>query len=103
MQSEVSGQCYNVGRGIGTFHQGIERVAASVDWQPAFHSIRTRRIDVCDESNRFAERAEKDLGYQWTIDLEEGMRSLIEWPRFGIERLYWKSNGVVELYEYHSQ
>jgi UDP-glucose 4-epimerase len=23
--------------------------------------------------------AEQDLGYRWTIDLEEGMRSLIDW------------------------
>ena len=25
--------------------------------------------------------AKKDLGFAWTIDLEEGMRSLIEWRR----------------------
>ena len=27
------------------------------------------------------EKAERDLGYKWTIDLEEGMKTLIEWRK----------------------
>ena len=26
-------------------------------------------------------RAERDLGFQWSVDLEDGMRSLIDWRR----------------------
>jgi UDP-glucose 4-epimerase len=81
MQAEVSGECYNVGRGIGTSIGELTglllRLTGSdlqVTYEPAGLSFVTNRIGC-------VEKAKRELGYEWTIDLEEGMRSLIEWRR----------------------
>lgn len=80
MQSDVSG-CYNVGRGIGTTIRELAelliRLSGStqkLEYAPAGQTFVTHRIG-CTKA------AERDLGYKWTVDLEEGMRSLIEWRR----------------------
>lgn len=79
MQSDVSGECYNVGRGIGTTIKQLTelllRLSGSklpIQYEPAGQTFVTNRIGC-------AQKAERDLGFRWTIDLEEGMRSLIEW------------------------
>ncbi|MDL2279107.1 NAD-dependent epimerase/dehydratase family protein [Desulfovibrio sp. OttesenSCG-928-G11] len=79
MQSEVSGKCYNVGRGIGTTINDLTKLLirisgskAEIEYLPAGLTFVTNRIGD-------PVLAEKDLGYKWTIDLEEGMKSLIEW------------------------
>ena len=73
----TSGHCYNVGRGVGTTIKELTelllRLAGSrlpIQYEPAGLTFVTNRIGC-------PLRAERDLGYRWTIDLEEGMRSLI--------------------------
>jgi UDP-glucose 4-epimerase len=81
MQADVVGVNYNVGRGIGTTIRSLTetllRLAGSklkVRYEPAGQTFVTNRIGC-------PKRAEKDLKYRWSVDLEEGLRSLIEWRR----------------------
>jgi len=85
MQAEATGGNYNVGRGIGTsikeLCELILRLTGSslqIDYQPAGETFVTNRIGS-------VEAADRDLGFRWTVDLEEGMRRLIEWRRNNIE------------------
>jgi UDP-glucose 4-epimerase len=78
MQAEVNG-FYNVGRGIGTTINELAELLLRltncrqpIRYAPAGPTFVTHRIGC-------PLRAEKDLGFRWSIDLEEGMRSLIEW------------------------
>lgn len=79
MRSEASGKCYNVGRGIGTTIKALTELllrlknsSLEIQYEPAGQTFVTNRIGS-------TAAAERDLGYRWTIDLEAGMRSLIEW------------------------
>ena len=81
MQADVTGKNYNVGRGIGTSIRELTelllRLTGSdlpIEYLPAGQTFVTNRIG----STRAAER---DLGFRWEVDLEEGMRRLIEWRR----------------------
>ena len=97
MQADISGQCYNVGRGIGTSIKELTelllREAGSdleIQYEPAGQTFVTNRIGC-------AKKAAQDLGYEWTIDLDEGMRSLIDWRRAdqeGLEQKRRKTHGV---------
>ena len=80
MQSEAMG-FYNVGRGIGTTIRELAELLITLSgsnqklqYAPAGPTFVTHRIGC-------TKQAEKNLNYRWTIDLEEGMRSLIEWRR----------------------
>lgn len=79
MQATSRGHCYNVGRGIGTTIRSLSetllRLSNSdleVQFEPSGLTFVTNRIGC-------PEKAKRDLGYEWTIDLEDGLRSLIEW------------------------
>lgn len=79
MKSDVVGKNYNVGRGIGTSIKDLTELLIRLKnsdikptYKPAGLTFVTNRIGC-------PKRAEKDLGFKWTVDLEEGMRSLIEW------------------------
>ena len=79
MQADAGGQCYNVGRGMGTTIKELTelllRLSDSdlpIQYEPAGLTFVTNRIGC-------AQRAEQDLNYRWTIELEDGMRSLIRW------------------------
>jgi UDP-glucose 4-epimerase len=68
-----------VGRGVGTsikeLTQLLLRLTESdleIQYEPAGLTFVTNRIGC-------PKKAEHDLGYKWTIELEEGMKSLIEW------------------------
>lgn len=81
LQSEVSGECYNVGRGIGTsireISESLIRLSGSdaqIQYEPAGQTFVTNRIGTI-------EAAERDLGFRWTVDLDEGLKSLIDWRR----------------------
>jgi UDP-glucose 4-epimerase len=94
MQAEASGECYNVGRGIGTSIKDLTelllRLSDSdlpIEYKDAGLTFVTNRIGC-------PKKAEEDLGFKWTIDLEEGMRSLIEWRRADAEGLESKQLAV---------
>lgn len=85
MRSNASGQCYNVGRGIGTSVKELTELLirlngskAEIQYEPAGQTFVTNRIGS-------VEAAERDLGFRWQIGLEEGMKRLIEWRRADVE------------------
>ncbi len=95
MRAEAAGQCYNVGRGIGTSIRELSelllRLTKSdqpIQFEPAGLTFVTNRVGC-------PKRAEQDLGYRWTIGLEEGMKSLIQWRNQDREALRRKR--VVEF------
>ena len=79
MQSDVTGECYNVGRGIGTSIKELTELLLKltgsklkIKYEPAGQTFVTNRIGSID-------KALKDTKFKWTVDLEEGMKRLIEW------------------------
>ncbi|MGE4094897.1 MAG: NAD-dependent epimerase/dehydratase family protein, partial [Candidatus Binatia bacterium] len=81
MQAAVNGECYNVGRGIGTTIKELAELLLRltgnnlpVEYHPAEQTFVTTRVGS-------TEAAERDLGFHWQVDLEEGMRRLITWRR----------------------
>lgn len=80
LQSDCEFGFYNVGRGIKTSIKELAelllklngREELGIKYEPAGQTFVTNRVG-CTEAAR------KDLGFEWTIDLEEGMRSLIQW------------------------
>jgi UDP-glucose 4-epimerase len=79
MQGDVSGKCYNVGRGVGTSVKELAelllRLTGSVlpvEYQSAGQTFVTNRVGA-------TEAAGHDLGFHWEVGLEEGMRRLIAW------------------------
>jgi len=73
---------FNVGRGVKTSIKELAelllsltgREALGIKYEPAGQTFVTNRVG-CPKA------AERELGYKWTIDLEDGMRSLIEWRK----------------------
>ena len=87
MKSEATGRNYNVGRGIGTSIRELTELLirlsgkeAEIEYLPAGLTFVTNRIGS-------TEAAERDLGFQWTIGLEDGMQRLIDWRRSYIAEL----------------
>ena len=79
MKSDVNGKCYNVGRGIGTTIKALtelllrlKKSKLEIQYEPSGPTFVTNRIGD-------PRAAERDLGFKWTIDLEDGMKSLIAW------------------------
>lgn len=81
LKSDVPFGFYNVGRGIKTsikeLTQLILKIGGSdlpIQYEPAGQTFVTNRIgDVT--------AAERDLGFKWRVDLEEGLMGLIEWRK----------------------
>lgn len=87
MRSDVTGKNYNVGRGIGTSIKELTELLirlsgkdAEIEYMPAGLTFVTNRIGS-------TEAAEADIGYKWTVGLEEGMQRLIDWRRSYIAEL----------------
>jgi UDP-glucose 4-epimerase len=85
LRSDVSGKNYNVGRGIGTSIKEITEMLLKltgsdleIQYEPAGQTFVTNRIGT-------TELAERDLGFKWTIDLDEGLNSLIEWRKADLD------------------
>jgi UDP-glucose 4-epimerase len=85
MEADAQG-FYNVGRGIGTTIKELAELLLRLTGckTPIQHvasgpTFVTHRIGC-------TRRAERDLGFRWSVDLEEGMRSLIDWRRRPTQR-----------------
>ncbi len=81
LKSGVPFGFYNVGRGIKTsikeLTEMILRITGSdlpIRYEPAGQTFVTNRVgDTL--------RAERDLGFRWSVELEDGLRRLIQWRR----------------------
>ena len=87
LKSNVPFGFYNVGRGIKTsikeLTELILRISGSdlpILYEPAGQTFVTNRVGDPAE-------AERDLGFIWNVDLEEGLTRLIEWRKSYIEEV----------------
>ena len=92
MKSEASGECYNVGRGIGTSIKELTELLielsgsdSEIEYKPEGLTFVTNRIGC-------PKKAKEDLGFEWTVDLKEGMQRLIDWRNSDIEALEARRN-----------
>ncbi len=100
MKASISGECYNVGRGIGTSIKELSELLLDlsgsdleIQYEPAGLTFVTNRIG-CPKA------AKEDLGFEWSIDLREGMQRLIDWrnaDRAGLESRRLKLRGVAHV------
>lgn len=81
MASSATGRNYNVGRGVGTSVKHLAELllrltgsSMPIEYRPAGQTFVTNRIGSIDA-------AREDLDFVWQVDLEEGMRRLIDWRR----------------------
>lgn len=79
LKADVPFGFYNVGRGIKTSIRELTELLLDltgadlpIHYEPAGPTFVTNRVG-CPKA------AERDLGFRWSIDLREGMKSLIEW------------------------
>ena len=79
LRSDIPFGFYNVGRGIKTSIKELAELLLElsnsklpIQYEPAGTTFVTNRVGS-------TEAAEKDLNYKWTVDLREGMQSLIDW------------------------
>ena len=85
MKSEATDQNYNVGSGIQTSIKELAettlRITGSdlkIQYEPAGQTFVTNRIGD-------PRRASAELGFDYSVELEDGLRRLIEWRRANIE------------------
>jgi UDP-glucose 4-epimerase len=85
LKSEVPFGFYNVGRGIKTsikeLAELILKITGSnlpIKYEPAGQTFVTNRVG--DPA-----AAARDLGFTWTVDLEEGLRRLVAWRQAHME------------------
>lgn len=79
MKSEKSGQFYNVGRGIGITIRELGELLIKltsskqeIEYIPKGLTFVTSRIgDTL--------KAESEIGFKWSVDIEQGMKNLINW------------------------
>lgn len=79
LTSQATNQCYNVGSGVQTSIKAlteellrITNSSLSIQFEPAGQTFVTNRIG--DPT-----RANNELGFKYAIDLEQGLKELIEW------------------------
>jgi UDP-glucose 4-epimerase len=87
LKSNVPFGFYNVGRGIKTSIKELTELILSITgsdlpilYEPAGQTFVTNRVGDPAE-------AERDLGFIWNVDLEEGLTRLIEWRKSYIEEV----------------
>ncbi|MZP29514.1 SDR family NAD(P)-dependent oxidoreductase [Heliobacterium undosum] len=79
LKGDVPFGFYNVGRGVKTSIKELAELLLElsgsdlgIKYEPAGQTFVTNRLGCI-------KAAERDLGYRWSIDLREGMQSLIDW------------------------
>jgi UDP-glucose 4-epimerase len=84
LKADIPFGFYNIGRGIKTSIKDLTELILKITGSD---------LDICYESegetfvrNRIGDPrlAEKDLGFKWTVGLEEGLKRLIDWREFHI-------------------
>ncbi len=87
LKSDTPFGFYNVGRGVKTsikeLTETILKITGSnipIKYEPAGLTFVTNRVGD-------PVAAERDLGFTWTVELEEGLRRLIEWRKTHMEEV----------------
>lgn len=87
LKSDVPFGFYNVGRGIKTSIKELTELILKITdsdlkirYEPAGQTFVTNRVGD-------PVAAERDLGFKWTIDLEDGLSRLIEWRKTNMEEV----------------
>ena len=87
LKSNVPFGFYNVGRGIKTSIKELTEVILKITgsnlpihYEPAGQTFVTNRVGD-------PEAAEKDLGFRWSVDLDDGLKRLIEWRKSHMEEV----------------
>ncbi len=85
MKSDATDQNYNVGSGVQTSILELTRKILAItgsdqeiQFEPAGQTFVTNRIGD-------PERATKEMGFTYSIELEEGLKKLVEWRKAHIE------------------
>jgi UDP-glucose 4-epimerase len=81
LKSDVPFGFYNVGRGIKTSIKELTEIVLKITgselgirYEPAGQTFVTNRVGD-------PKAAEKDIGFRWSVDLEDGLRRLVAWRR----------------------
>ena len=84
LKSDVPYGFYNVGRGIKTSIKELTEIILKITGSDL--PIHYESDGQTFVTNRVGdpEAAEKDLGFKWTVDLEDGLQRLIEWRKNNI-------------------
>ncbi len=87
LKSDVPFGFYNVGRGIKTSIKELTELIIKISdsdlpikYEPAGQTFVTNRV-----GDPIA--AEKDLGFKWTVGLEDGLRKLVEWRKSHLKKV----------------
>lgn len=100
LKSDCSFGFFNVGRGVKTSIKELAelllrlsgREDLGIGYEPAGQTFVTNRVG-CPKA------AKRDLSFEWSIDLEDGMRSLIEWRNKHKEEVAERQRQVGLVYE----
>jgi UDP-glucose 4-epimerase len=96
LKSDLPFGFFNVGRGIKTSIKDLTELILRVSganlpirFEPAGQTFVTNRI-----GDPLA--ASRDLGFQWTVDLEDGLRRLIEWRSSHIREVEQRRRAMLQ-------
>ncbi|MGK7344298.1 MAG: NAD-dependent epimerase/dehydratase family protein [Candidatus Nitrospinota bacterium M3_3B_026] len=94
LKADVPHGFYNVGRGIKTSIKELAELLISLTGSGL--PVEYKDAGPTFVKNRVGDptRASEDLGFKWTIGLEEGMRSLIEWRKSHMEEVEKRRRAV---------
>ncbi|MEN6623376.1 MAG: NAD-dependent epimerase/dehydratase family protein [Smithella sp.] len=84
LKSDVPFGFYNVGRGIKTSIKELTEIILKITGSKL--PIKYEPAGLTFVTNRVGDpvAAQQDLGFTWTIDLEEGLKRLVEWRKNNI-------------------
>jgi UDP-glucose 4-epimerase len=94
LKSEVPFGLYNVGRGIKTSIKELAELLLElsgsdleIEYLPSGETFVSNRVGS-------TEAAERDLDFRWSVDLEQGMKTLIAWRKAHQSRVESMSRGA---------
>jgi UDP-glucose 4-epimerase len=94
LKSDIPFGCYNVGRGIKISIKELTELLLEItgstlpiQYEPAGTTFVTNRVGD-------PRAAAQDLGFTWSVDLEEGLRRLVEWRRTHMEEVEKRKKGL---------
>jgi UDP-glucose 4-epimerase len=99
LKSQATDHCYNVGSGSQTSIKELTELILKVygtklpiEYKPSGQTFVTNRVGD-------PKRAERELGFKYDIELEQGLKLLIDWRKNNIEIVEKRRKAVVEKYK----